>query len=57
MEIGEKITASEGKIFRFKHNGFILGKEFYVGNVWINEIETPFSMDLLEEIDEPINEE
>lgn len=47
----EPIVASEGKVFRLKHNNFILGAEFYPGNVWINDVETPFSMDLVEEVD------
>ena len=51
MEIGEKITASEGKVFRLIHNQSILGEELYVGNVWIDGVETPFSMELIEEVD------
>jgi hypothetical protein len=51
MKIGEKITASEGKVFRLIHNKVVIGEIIYVGYIWIDGVKTPFSMDLIEEID------
>lgn len=56
MKIGEKIIATEGKVFRLVHNKVIIGEIIYVGYIWIDGIKTPFSMDLIEEIDIPIEE-
>jgi len=55
------IKASEGKVFRRKSDGFIFGKEIYMGYMYYiggKKLEEPLmaTPEHFEEIDEPIRE-
>lgn len=59
-----KITASEGKVFRRKSDGFIYGKEinlgytYYINNIKLNEshLEVPEDFEEIDEIPEDLEE-
>ena len=61
--MGDKIIkASEGKVFRRKSDGFIFGREIYLGYMYYiggKKLEEPLMAlpEHFEEIDEPVRED
>lgn len=49
----EKITASEGKVFRRKHDGVIFGKEIYLGVDYSTGEPREDKEEYYEEVEEP----
>ena len=50
------IRADEGKVFRRKHDGFIMGNEIFLGNDYSLGYERVDKPEYYEEIEEPVEE-